>query len=36
MRVNVFGLLAVEVAVSHPFDRLDNHLQWQVGVRQGF
>ncbi len=36
VRVNVFGLLVVEVAASHPFDRPDHRLQWQVGIRQGF
>ncbi len=36
MRVNVFGILVVELAASHPFDRVDRGLQWQVGIRQGF
>jgi outer membrane protein assembly factor BamA len=36
LRVNVFGLLAVELAASRPFDRVDRSLQWQVGIRQGF
>jgi dipeptidyl aminopeptidase/acylaminoacyl peptidase len=36
LRVNVFGLLAVELAASHPFDRVDRSMQWQVGIRQGF
>ena len=36
VRVNVFGLLAVEVAASRPLDRVDPGLQWQIGVRQGF
>jgi hypothetical protein len=35
-RVNVFGLLVIEVAGSHPFDRLSRGWQWQVGIRQGF
>ena len=36
LRVNVFGLLAVELAASHPYDRVDRSVQWQVGIRQGF
>jgi hypothetical protein len=36
VRVNVFGLLAVEVAASRPFDRVDHGVQWQIGIRQGF
>jgi Tol biopolymer transport system component len=36
VRVNVFGLLAIEVAASRPFDRIDRTLQWQIGIRQGF
>jgi hypothetical protein len=35
-RVNVFGLLTLEVAASRPLDRRDRSWQWQVGVRQGF
>jgi Tol biopolymer transport system component len=36
VRVNVFGLLIVELAASHPLDRIDHHLQWQIAVREGF
>ena len=36
IRVNVYGLLAVELAASHPFDRVDRSVQWQFGIRQGF
>lgn len=35
-RVNVFGLLVLEVAASRPLDRSNRHLRWQVGIRQGF
>ncbi|MEZ5315877.1 MAG: hypothetical protein R2752_00600 [Vicinamibacterales bacterium] len=35
-RVNVFGLLTLEVAASRPLDRLLHSWQWQIGVRQGF
>jgi hypothetical protein len=36
VRLNLFGLMAVEVAASRPFDRPNNGLRWQVGIRQGF
>jgi hypothetical protein len=36
VRINVFGLLAVEVSAARPFDRVDTSMQWQVGIRQGF
>jgi Tol biopolymer transport system component len=36
VRVNVFGLLAVELSAARPLDRLDKGLQWQLGIRQGF
>ena len=36
VRINVFGLLPVEVSAAHPFDRVDRSLQWQIGIRQGF
>jgi hypothetical protein len=36
VRVNVFGLMIVELAASHPFDRVDRSLQWQIGIRQSF
>jgi hypothetical protein len=36
VRVNVLGLLAVELSAAHPFDRPDRRLQWQIGVREGF
>jgi hypothetical protein len=36
MRVNVFGLLALELSAARPLDRLDSGLQWQLGIRQGF
>jgi hypothetical protein len=36
VRVNVFGFLVLETAVSHPLDRLNSRWYWQVGLRQGF
>lgn len=36
LRINVFGLFALELAASHPFDRPDKSLRWQIGIRQGF
>ena len=36
MRVNVFGFLVLETAVSHPLDRINSRWYWQVGLRQGF
>jgi Tol biopolymer transport system component len=36
VRVNVFGLLAVELSAARPLDRLDKGVQWQLGIRQGF
>ena len=36
IRINAFNLLIVEVAASHPLDRLAKGLQWQIGLRQGF
>lgn len=36
LRINVFGLFAIEVAVSRPFDRPDHSVKWQIGIRQGF
>ena len=36
VRVNVFGFLVLETAVSHPLDRINNRWYWQVGLRQGF
>ena len=36
VRVNVFGLLIVEIAASRPLDRNDNGWRWQVGIREGF
>ena len=36
LRLNVFGLFAMEIAASHPFDRPDKSLRWQIGIRQGF
>jgi len=35
-RVNLFGLLIIEVSAAHPLDRINHSLQWQVGLRQGF
>jgi hypothetical protein len=35
-RVNVFGLLILEVAASRPFDRAVPGWRWQLGMRQGF
>jgi Tol biopolymer transport system component len=36
IRINVFGIFALELAASHPFDRPDKSLRWQIGIRQGF
>ncbi|MEO7192959.1 MAG: BamA/TamA family outer membrane protein [Vicinamibacterales bacterium] len=36
VRVNLFGIAVVELSASHPLDRQDRRLQWQLGVRQGF
>lgn len=36
LRVNVFGILPVEIAVSHPFDGGRERINWQIGIRQGF
>ena len=36
VRINLFGLLPLELAVSRPFDRVDKKLRWQIGIRQGF
>jgi hypothetical protein len=36
VRINVFGLLPIEVSAAHPFDRVDRRVQWQIGIRQGF
>jgi Tol biopolymer transport system component len=36
VRVNVFGLFALELSAAHPFDRPDKSLRWQLGVRTGF
>jgi hypothetical protein len=35
-RVNVFGLVTLEVAASRPLDRFSHAWRWQIGVRQGF
>ena len=35
-RVNVFGFLIIEAALSHPLDRITNHWYWQIGLQQGF
>ena len=35
-RINVMGLLVVEVAVSRPFDRAEGGAKFQIGVREGF
>lgn len=35
-RFNAFGFLILEVAASHPFDRVGGGVQWQFGLRQGF
>ena len=32
IRINAFNLLIVEVAASHPLDRLAKGLQWQIGL----
>jgi hypothetical protein len=36
VRVNVFGLLVVDLAVSRPLDRPARGWQWQLGIRQGY
>ncbi|MCC7009210.1 MAG: PD40 domain-containing protein [Acidobacteria bacterium] len=36
VRVNAFGLIALEVAASHPFDRFERGVRWQVSILQGF
>jgi hypothetical protein len=36
VRMNIFGLFVLEVAASHPFDRVAGGVQWQVMMRQGF
>ena len=36
VRVNVFGIVPVELAVSRPLDRPGRRVQWQLGIRQGF
>jgi hypothetical protein len=36
VRLNVFGFAILELAISHPFDRPDRRLQWQIGLREGF
>jgi len=35
-RVNLFGLFILELAATHPYDRVDRTIQWQIGLRQGF
>ena len=35
-RINVFGLLVLEIAASRPLDRIDKSWQWQIGIREGF
>jgi hypothetical protein len=35
-RVNIFGVLTLEVAASRPLDRVRHGWQWQVGIRNGF
>lgn len=36
VRVNLFGLLPLELAVSRPLDRVERTVRWQIGIRQGF
>jgi len=36
VRVNVFGLLVLELAASRPLDRNERGWHWQLGMRQGF
>jgi len=36
VRVNVFGLFAVELSAAKPLDRVTRSLRWQFGIRQGF
>jgi hypothetical protein len=36
VRINVVGLLVVELSAAHPFDRVDRGVQWQLGIREGF
>jgi hypothetical protein len=35
-RFNAFGIVIVEAALSHPFDRLRGGWQFQIGLKQGF
>jgi hypothetical protein len=35
-RINLFGFAILEFAISHPLDRPDRRLQWQIGLREGF
>lgn len=36
VRMSILGLFVVEVAASHPFDRIGAGMQWQIMMRQGF
>ena len=36
VRVNLFGVLVIEVAASRPIDRPVHQRRWQIGVREGF
>lgn len=36
VRINVFGIVPLELAVSRPLDRIDRKLRFQIGIRQGF
>jgi Tol biopolymer transport system component len=36
IRTDLFGLFVLELSASHPYDRVDRSLQWQIGIREGF
>jgi hypothetical protein len=36
VRLNLFGLIPLELSAAHPLDRVDKSLQWQIGIREGF
>jgi len=35
-RLNVFGFMVLEIAASHPLDRVNRGIKWQIGIRPGF
>jgi hypothetical protein len=36
VRFNILNIFPLEVSASHPLDRVERGLQWQIGVREGF